>query len=262
MCLIGLDWRPGTPQALMLLANRDEFFDRPTEPMHWWQDGGLLAGKDMREGGTWMGLTRAGKFAAITNVRGAAEKNPYAPSRGKLPLHYLQSEYSPRQFVAHLRTMAEGYNGFNLLLGDLKHDELWWFSNRPMEAARLLEPGVHTLSNASLNTPWPKTEQLKQGITRLKAGHVSGEWLNLLLDDTVATNDALPSTGVPLAWERALSAAFIRMPGYGTRCSTLVLATHSGAHVMEHTHLPEDKPHTPRPVEQVRSFEFDFQSAR
>jgi uncharacterized protein with NRDE domain len=246
----------------MLLANRDEFFDRPTEPMHWWQGGSLLAGKDLREGGTWMGLTRAGKFAAITNVRGAAEKNPHAPSRGKLPLQYLQSEYSSRQFLAHLRATAEGYNGFNLLLGDLKHDELWWFSNREMEAARVLEPGVHTLSNASLNTPWPKTEQLKKGMGRLETCNVSGQWLSLLHDDTIAADDALPATGVPLDWERALSAAFIRMPGYGTRSSTLVRASHSGVQVIEHTYRPEDKPHSPRPAEQVRSFEFAIQSAR
>lgn len=240
MCLIGWAWRPDG--ALLLGANRDEWLDRPALPMAWWHaaDGTeILSGRDLRAGGTWLGLTRAGRFAAVTNVRDPALERPQARSRGDLALRFLcgraplddQTVAEPGAYAEAALDTPRTWNGFNLLLADLAAGTMVWASNHP-PALRRLEPGVHALSNAALDTPWPKVLALRQALEREGAGAPAAGFdaLARALGDARPAADALlPRTGVGLEWERALSPAFIRIPGYGTRCSTLLAVGADGA---------------------------------
>jgi uncharacterized protein with NRDE domain len=241
MCLIAFDWQPAAPERLLLAANRDEFYARPTLPLHWWAGDEVLAGRDLQANGTWMGFGRHGKFAALTNVRSTAENRTHLPSRGSLPCHFLQSELNPRQFIAYLKTMGDSYAGFNLLVGDVPRGELWWWSNAAPfdERSRApLPPGVYGLSNALLDTPWPKVQALKHV---LGAPNIQDDaLLQALQNPRAAPADALPATGVPPEQEALLSAAFIASPSYGTRCSTLVRASAAGAAVRELTYPKGD----------------------
>ena len=233
MCLIAFNWQPESAERLLLAANRDEFYARPTLPLQWWDGGDVLAGRDQQAGGTWMGMTRAGKFAALTNVRNPADKTAYGPSRGVLPTQFLQSEYTPRQFIAYLKTVGAEYAGFNLLVGNVAHGELWWWSNAAPFDERSRAPlptGVYGVSNALLNTPWPKLTALKAAI---QGTANDASLLAALQDLSPAPSATLPATGVAPELEALLSAAFIRSADYGTRCSTLVRASAASATVME-----------------------------
>jgi uncharacterized protein with NRDE domain len=217
MCVIAFHWQPDSPTPLLVLANRDEFYARPTAPLAWWEDGDLLAGRDLQAGGTWLGLSRMGRFAALTNHRDPAANRPDAPSRGQLPVTFLRGSGSAWDFLESLQGKAGSYNPFNLLLYD--GSELLGFESRP---ARILtfSPGLHAVSNGAFDEPWPKVEALLAG---LGAGPQDDEALLALLADAQPAEDPrLPSTGVSLDWERALSPIFIRTPTYGTRASTLV----------------------------------------
>ena len=224
MCLIALAWEASPTTRLAVAANRDEFFARRAAPAAWWKDApGVLAGRDLEAGGTWLGVTREGRFAALTNFRDAsAPKKDGAPSRGALAADFLRGSSSAARYVAAVQAGAGRYHGFNLLVSD--GAELWSFSNVGGDAVRL-GPGVRGLSNHLLETPWPKVTTAR---SRLEAALVAeggpkeleSRLLKILEDRTIAPDGALPATGLPPDWERALSAAFVALPGYGTRAST------------------------------------------
>lgn len=233
MCLILLAWQAHSEFPLVIAANRDEFFLRPTAPMQFWDDApNLLAGRDLSAGGSWMGITRQGRFAALTNFR-EAEKNREssitAPSRGKLVSNFLVSKISARKYLTELAQQSDAYNGFNLLCGSLK-DGPWYFSNRGgVEKPRRLESGVYGLSNHLLDTLWPKVAQGKSDMAQaLAALPREAPLFELLHDEKIHEDGSLPRTGISLEWERALSAAFVNMPGYGTRSSSVLLLERQG----------------------------------
>lgn len=270
MCLAALSIVQHPRFVWVLASNRDEFHDRPALPMQWWQadDDGpmLLGGRDLSAGGTWLGLTAAGHLALVTNVREPGRFQAGLASRGDLVPQWLRSP----GFAAHelLRLASEPRNGFNLLVSDLRDGRSAWLGNRGSSAAspppvvaragaptesrtepqtRLLGEGLIGLSNALLDTPWPKVQRLKQrlGLAVATAGDVAdlvGAAMAALADRSEATDDRLPSTGVPLERERQLSPAFIHIPGrdgvaaYGTRCSTVVVVEQTPAGRVVHLH--------------------------
>ncbi|KAF1051891.1 MAG: hypothetical protein GAK43_02200 [Stenotrophomonas maltophilia] len=225
MCLIVFAWQPGQALPLIVAANRDEFYARPTRPLGAWEDApGLFAGRDLEAGGTWLGIGAEGRFAALTNVRDPGQ--PLGPrSRGELVADYLRGQHSPATYLDALATRAAEYSGFNLLLGNPR--ELYFF-NSCEGLARAVEPGLHGLSNASLDTPWPKLVRTRDGLGRHLAGD-DDSLLRLLADDWRPEDAALPETGVGMATERLLGAAFIASPNYGTRASS-VLRLRADAH--------------------------------
>ena len=239
MCLMVLAWRSHPDYPLILAANRDEFYLRRTRPAAWWGHAvSVLAGHDEEAGGTWLGITRRGRFAALTNVRAPSERNPHAPSRGTLVLSALQSPDSPPAWLESNAARMSAYNGFNLLLGDVgpvanvessSEPRLDYFTNRDSASARSLTPGVYGLSNASLDTPWPKVTRAVTRFACSIASRVDLEVLVRLLENRELARDSeLPSTGVPYEWERALSAIQIRANGYGTRTSTVITVRNDG----------------------------------
>ncbi len=224
MCLIVFAWQvvPGMP--LVAAANRDEFYDRPAAPADWWDDHPqVYAGRDLRGGGTWMGVTRDGRFAAITNIRAPSERRDDAPSRGALVAAYLTGNASPEDYVKTISPDAERFNGFNLLVGN--RDSLIWYSNRAADDERNGKPlaqGIYGLSNASLDSPWPKVVRTKaQFASLLCQGAPEDAYFDMLTDTTRASDCRLPKTGVSLEWERMLSSVCIESPEYGTRSSTV-----------------------------------------
>lgn len=222
MCLIVLAWRTQVRYRLIVAANRDEYFLRPAAPAAFWDDhSGVLAGRDLEAGGTWLGVTLGGRFAALTNYRNPAEKRTGAPSRGALVSEFLIGKAAPREYAQELEKRGAEYNGFGLLVGDA--GSMYFLSNRGGHSARV-EPGVHGLSNHLLDTPWPKVEKGKARLAAQLERPFDAEAAFALLDDTERAPDGeLPSTGVSLELEERLSA--IRIPaigGYGTRCSTVL----------------------------------------
>lgn len=226
MCLIAFAWQV-SGQPLLLLGNRDEFHPRPTRAATFWGEEGfpqVLAGKDLEAGGTWLGVTRSGRFAALTNIRSPGAR-PGPRSRGKLVLDYLTGDLTPAQYMASLTGELEGYAGFNLLVGT--PDQLLHL-NSENGPAQELQPGIYGLSNASLNSPWPKLTALCRGLEdNLQADHAT--LLNLLMDSREYPDDQLPDSGVGLEWERLLSATFILGEEYGTRASTLLAIDKDGS---------------------------------
>lgn len=236
MCLIVFAWQvvPGVP--LIAAANRDEFYDRDTTPAAPWPDAPhIYAGRDLKAGGSWMGITRpdgqdgasAGgpsRFAAITNVRNPQEHNPLAPSRGQLVADFLASAKTAQEYVAQIAPGSGEYNGFNLVLCD--GTELVWYSNKGNDDPRNgkpLEPGIYGLSNALLDSAWPKVLKTKaQFASLLCLGAPEDAYFEMLSDTARAPDMRLPETGVPLELERLLSAVKIESPNYGTRSSTVV----------------------------------------
>lgn len=229
MCLVLLAWDKHPRHRLIVAANRDEFYARPTAPAGWWPDAPhVLAGRDLREGGTWMGVTRDGRLAAVTNVREPQAYRVGAPSRGHLVGNFLLSRAPSLGYAAGLMPIARTFNGFNLLLFD--GATLAWFSNRG-SGSRTLPPGVYGLSNALLDTPWPKVVMGKDDLRRAMEG--PDDELEARLFESLARRDPapdgeLPRTGVGDERERALSSAFIATPEYGTRCSTVLLIGRDG----------------------------------
>ncbi|NIB42804.1 NRDE family protein [Pseudomaricurvus alkylphenolicus] len=233
MCLIlfALHSHPDFP--LIVAANRDEFFQRPTDcAQPWGEAGGILAGRDRQAGGTWMGISDTGRFAAVTNVRDGRVQLDRPRSRGELPVGYLRdSTLSPSAYFDALSEVADQYNGFNLLVGG--PDELHYLGNHP-DQQQQLEAGVYGLSNASLDSPWPKvmngkaelTDILKRDWTDLKQRQE--DLFGLLANRERAPDNQLPDTGINREWESLLSPRFIHSQDYGTRASTLVLYHRSG----------------------------------
>jgi uncharacterized protein with NRDE domain len=267
MCLIAfaIGTDPGRP--LLLASNRDEFFDRPTQPLHRWTlpDGtGVIAGRDLREGGTWLGVSEAGRVAMVTNVR-SADPGSGPRSRGELTTRWLSSSTDWKGLLAGIA--PDDYGGFNLVVGDLNTGDWAWITNRdperpharqaPVLHHQQLVPGIYGLSNASLNTPWSKTLRLTSALAlSLTEDDPPPTLIRALADNSASPSNDWPHTGVPAEIERALSSAFVDMGerGYGTR-SSLVMQVLSGgggwrADLREWTHLaPQAGPHrwTPEP---------------
>jgi len=253
MCLIAFAWKAHDAFPLVVAANRDEWRERPTARLHWWnaesatddqEDGGMrrrrfavapddqthraiLAGRDLKDGGTWMGVTRGGRFAAVTNFRDPKSVKQGAPSRGKLITDFLLGDLAASDHAERLLREAARYNGFNLLLGDA--GSLCYVSNRA-PAVRILEPGIYGLSNGLLDEAWPKVAHAKARLAAaLPALPDEAALWHLLGDDAAAPDDALPDTGVGLEWERILSPALIRTERYGTRSSAVLLVRNTPA---------------------------------
>jgi uncharacterized protein with NRDE domain len=230
MCLILFSYDKHPAYRLVLAANRDEFYDRPTAPAHFWKKGGgILAGRDEKAGGTWMGLTRAGRWAAVTNYRDfRTPPDDDAPSRGRLVTGFLESDDAPAVHLDDLATRADRYNGFNLLAGT--PGAVGYLSNRD-GAPRTLDPGLYGISNHLLDTPWPKVQggkaALREQIDR-DAPIEPESLLEVLADTAVPPDDELPDTGMSLERERMVAPRFIRGERYGTRSSTVLLVRRDG----------------------------------
>jgi uncharacterized protein with NRDE domain len=225
MCLIAIAWQAHPEYPLVVAANRDEWRDRPAAPAHWWSDHpDLLAGRDLQAGGTWMGITRGGRFAAVTNFRDPSERRSTAPSRGALVAEFLLGSQSPSRFLASLSRRAAQYNGFNLLAGD--GETLCYFGSREGEV-RAVEPGVHALSNHLLDEPWPKVAKARAAM-KAAIGDGDEPLFAMLSDATPAPDSQLPDTGVGLERERWLSPILIAGEAYGTRTSTVLRVAAGG----------------------------------
>ncbi|MFT3758028.1 NRDE family protein [Thauera sp.] len=227
MCLIVFAWQSHPDYPLVVAANRDEYLARPAAPAHWWPDApDLLAGRDLEAGGTWMGLSRGGRFAALTNYRDPSRHIEGAPSRGALVHSALESADDAETTLKRLAGESAAYAAFNLLVGD--GDRLGVLESAT-GAVRMLTPGIYGLSNHLLDTPWPKLLKAREGLAAmLPRLPDDATALALLRDSTPAPDPHLPETGVSLEWERWLSPAFIRAPGYGTRCSSLLMVDRRG----------------------------------
>ena len=223
MCLITFAWRADSHTPLLLAANRDEFHARPTAAANWWKESPeIFGGRDLSQGGGWLAVSRRNRLAAVTNVRRMVPPNPAAPSRGALVADFLRSTFSAREYAATLAKHAEAYAGFNLLLYD--GEDLLHLTNQSEFQVHAVTPGVHGLSNDTLDTPWPKLTRVTTGLSAwMKQEDADTTDLFSLLGDQRAAPDAeLPNTGVGLELERMLSSPFILSPQYGTRCSSVV----------------------------------------
>jgi len=226
MCLIVFALKAHPDYRLILAANRDEFHARPAEAMHWWPDHpDLLAGRDLQAGGTWLGISRSGRFAAVTNYREELDKTHHGPSRGDLVTGFVTGQETPLSWRKDLR--SGDFRGFSLLTAVA--DEMAYVSNRG-DNARRLEPGIYGLSNASLDTPWTKVLRSKEALHAVtRQGSVDAAQLFRLLGDREpAASDDYAGTGLAPEMARAISAPFIATREYGTRCSTVLLIGESG----------------------------------
>ncbi|ODC02404.1 hypothetical protein BFW38_01460 [Terasakiispira papahanaumokuakeensis] len=234
MCLLAIAWQSHLDFPLVMAANRDEFHSRPTQPAYHWASDRITGGQDVEAGGSWLLTHNNGRWAALTNFRepNTMGRQPGYRSRGELPLKAL--EQAPETLASWLTTQTDQYLGYNLIWGD--QEQAWWFSNRHPTQPQRLTSGLYILSNAALDTPWPKSERLRD---------LMQQWLNTPHPDLMAlwpilkdrhrpTDDELPDTGIGLEWERLLSTPFIESPEYGTRASTIVYqSAHGCGQLME-----------------------------
>ncbi len=243
MCLIAFAINASARWPLVIASNRDEFFNRPTLPLARWQTASgqpIISGRDLRAGGSWLGITPGGRVAFLTNVRGAqAQLMPN--SRGELVTRWLDQNCDADMFAAALEKEGASYGGFNLVLGDFQRQAWTWLTNKSADhpsgwQVQSLPAGVYGLSNAGLDTPWPKTTELKRvlaaGLEAPGPDALRAALWAALANRQRAPVECLPATGVPLALEQALSSAFVDFPeyAYGTRCSTLLLASAQEGH--------------------------------
>ncbi len=238
MCLILFAHGAHPDYPLVIAANRDEYYQRPTAKAEFWRDHPhILAGRDLECMGTWLGVTRRGRFAAITNFRDPRARRTDAPSRGTLVSEFLASEQEPREYLEEVAAHASDFNGFNLLAGDI--DGVFYFSSRAGQVQEV-SPGIHGLSNHLLDTPWPKVARGKQRLQAALAGEPGLEaLLDLLHDREPAAESELPDTGIGTSMERVLSPALIVSAQYGTRASTALLFGGDGSiDFVERTILP------------------------
>ena len=229
MCLILFSYGIHPEYRFVLAANRDEFYDRPTSPLDFWVNHpDVLAGRDLKAGGTWLGVTRSGRIGAISNFREPDARMEQAPSRGILIRDYLMANSTPADHLNKVRQMGHIYNGFNFIAGDV--NGVFYYSNR-VSRIRELQPGLYGISNHLLDTAWPKIQRgkaLLQGQLAGKEKIDPEKIFKMLGDRSIPDDDQLPDTGVGLHWERILSPLFITSPDYGTRCSSIVLIHTSG----------------------------------
>jgi uncharacterized protein with NRDE domain len=226
MCLIALSWNKHPKYKLIVAANRDEFYNRTAQSAHFWKaNPDVLAGIDLISGGTWMGVTKTGKWAAITNFRDLKSLKETAPSRGKLTTNFLFSQDNPSSYMKKIKSTSNQYNGFNLLIGDM--NELFYFSNQIRDEIEVGR-GVYGLSNYLLDTPWPKVEKAKMSLEEeLNNSEIDYRRLFEILNNVdMYPDEQLPNTGIGIENERALSAVFIKMNGYGTRSSSVYMLTY------------------------------------
>lgn len=225
-----------------MAANRDEFYARPTALADFWDDNpSILAGRDLQAGGTWLGMNRSGRMAAITNFR-EGRPEPAPLSRGKLSSLFLNEQSPAFDFAEKLQSSQQQYNGFNLLIAD--DQQLVYCSNRTQKI-QILEPGIYSLSNHLLNSPWPKAEHAKEELSQLilNAKIDQEDLIQCLQRRDPFPDEQLPSTGVGLEMERTLSPPFIAIPEYGTRCTTTILWKHDGSvRFAEQNYLPGGEP--------------------
>lgn len=229
MCLLALAWRSDPRYPLVVAANRDEFYKRPALAADYWPDApGLLAGRDEEAGGTWLGVQESGRFAAITNARGAASPGSNSPSRGGLVSDFLASESSAADYARACQEKIADYAGCNLLVCD--GQQLFYVTNHPEAELRKLPPGRYPLSNGHLDDHWPKMKRLASGLDAVldQATPDTTALLDLLTDRQQAKGQELPNTGVGKLVEKQLSSVFIHLPVYGTRCSTAILVDAKG----------------------------------
>lgn len=240
MCLILFSYDAHPIYKLILAANRDEFYDRPTRPLAFWEDRPeILAGRDLKGMGTWLGITPSGRIAAVTNYRDPSSLKENAPSRGYLVSNFLSGQDNPRSYLERVRTVGNTYNGFNLLIGE--PSGLYCYSNRT-GTVQEISPGLHGLSNHLLDTPWPKIQTGKSKLQRLldnKNEIHTGEILDMLKDNTLPEDALLPETGMSREWERILSPIFIKSDIYGTMSSSVILIKRNGeTSFAERTYIP------------------------
>lgn len=242
MCLVAFALDQSSRFPFVLASNRDEFYNRPAARLGWWspENGGvsILGGRDLSEGGTWLGLTARGRLGLVTNVRDPAKMDPKAPSRGHLVTQWLHGDTDMRGLWPRLA--MSGHNGFNMIALDFAQGECFWLNNARLYPERL-QRGVFGLSNAELNTPWPKVVALKAQIKAAMPGasdadDLANRLFAALADTRLAPDEALPHTGVPREWEKALSPAFIKASewGYGTRASTVIITERVKKRVVTH----------------------------
>lgn len=228
MCLLLFAHQVHPEYPLVLAANRDEFHRRPAAPAAWWPEGDILAGRDLEAGGTWFGVSRQGRFAAVTNYREPGQQLADARSRGELVVETLRTGQTGMAWLQSLEAAGQSYNGFNLVFGD--RAGVFSYSNRSQQPSQLA-PGLYGLSNHLLETPWPKVLRGKAKLDDYLRSTQLGALeplLELLADRTPASDQELPATGLGESWERLLSPMFIVSPDYGTRASTVVLIHRSG----------------------------------
>ena len=257
MCLILLAWQAHPEYPLVVAANRDEFFARPSAPAGFWPEHPeILAGRDLEAGGTWLGVSRRGRFAALTNYREGGRQRLETPSRGALVADFLVQDGDPRRYLDDLARRGADYNGFNLFVGD--GHRLGYYGNRGA-GPRWLAPGIYGLSNHLLDTPWPKLAAAKTAFSAaLGQLPTMAPFFDLLADREIVTDAHLPETGVAIEWERILSAIFVHSPDYGTRASTLLtMHRHGkmtlvertfGAHAQPLGEVRESFQHTPKEI--------------
>lgn len=226
MCLILVAWKTDPDYPLVLAANRDEFHHRPAQALHWWQDKPtVLAGRDLQAGGTWLGASRSGRIATVTNYREDKHKRRGLRSRGEIVTAFLIDNDNPETFSKSID--GDIYAGFSLLT--VEGNDLCYVSNRG-DAAMLLPPGIYGLSNAALDTPWPKLRRTRDAFSRMiEAGDANETSLMRVMSDRqVASVDEVETGSLPFTLARAITAPFIVTPEYGTRCTTVLLQDRSG----------------------------------
>lgn len=224
MCLINFQWNDHPGYKLIIAANRDEFYERPTAPAHFWEEApNLLAGQDLLQKGTWLGITKEGRFAALTNYRSPEHMKKGTLSRGEIVTNYLTADLSPEDYLQELKERKSDYVGFNVLVGNA--DQLFHYNN-VLDELHEITPGTYGLSNATLNTAWPKVVKGRKELREYALAHEeldTDALFSIVADAEEADDASLPDTGVGLEMERKLSAPFIKMPEYGTRSSTVLL---------------------------------------
>jgi uncharacterized protein with NRDE domain len=223
MCVLYFAYKVHEEYPLIVAANRDEFYERPTAPIHFWEDApNVLAGRDLKEMGTWMGVTTTGRVAALTNFRDPNEPSENKISRGQLVTDYLNSDIETFRFLEEQQKRRNKYRGYNLIAGN--HEALHYYSNVQNEITEL-EPGIYGLSNHFLDTPWPKVVKGKEDLTQCLTGdnELNQEYLfQILKNRDWADRGKLPNTGIGIEWEEKLSSIFINTENYGTRSSTVI----------------------------------------
>jgi uncharacterized protein with NRDE domain len=245
MCLILLSYKKHVRYPLVFASNRDEFYERPSAPVAFWDDApDVLAGRDMKDGGTWMGITRKGRIAALTNYRDPMSVRNDAPSRGWLVRDFLCGEQDPESYLEGVAAKADQYNAFSLIVGDLSR--LLYFSNRGPGHSIELPPGLYGLSNHLLNTPWTKVEWGKTALSSLldrEEKPDTEDIFKILMDQSRPDDSQLPDTGAGLEWERIVSPIFITSPVYGTRSSLILMIDRRGhAQLIERNYNSHPEP--------------------
>lgn len=237
MCLIAFAYRQHKEYPLIMIANRDEFYARPTQTLGFWSDQpDILAGRDLEQMGTWLGINRNGHLAALTNYRDGSAQMDGKLSRGELTRGLLESNSPVMPQLSEISCSSDQYAGFNLLAGD--HSGLYYLNHFDKDPNQL-SPGLYGVSNAVLNSPWPKTQYLKERLRQVmehNPGEIDPETLTeLLMSNQEAPDEQLPDTGISKEWEKHLSACFIKLPTYGTRASSVILQRKDGTTLFRET---------------------------